>query len=861
MERFEDALKGLAIDDKRTREKIAPLLKQFLEASQELQRTLTPLNGSVHAAISRARAEPRRATTVLCWMSVFDRVGLFNTEDISVSRLIDAALRYVWRKEQTDALIASLGVEGDRMVAETRRGLERNGEAAEGAAAGEGSTALDGDEATGSQIMTLPALRKRVAFSPIRPSICVPTSSVFAAAKTVINAVAASKHPSALCREIGVRVCKAYQTFLVARAGLTVEALMGATGARARDESGTPSTTNTASSTLPPNGARTGAAAADHSGSTGIDSANGRADAGSTPTTPSASAANYPSSSAAATASTDAAAATASTDEATAATSTFTGGAAAPPTAAAAAAATDASATVDSEKDGPVTAAGAPADQATTTVTNEGAGTSAAREGGGGNEDGKDPTATSEATNGSMMLVFGYLVAYLRTKCLTTWKSQSGGKAPAPVGTMANPTGLVAVDKSRSLWCPRVQMAGIKPELKVPSLAAKRFKLSNIPDVLLLVDITTFKSKSIAEVIGVLLLLCTYDPELPRIVEETVSAEFESRPSRQPSLVLSGLELSQPSGEGGDVTDGGVDAATGAGMAARATAATAVRSAAGSAAVMSNDQAAGGAGDGHDVGGVAGAAAAAAAASSDAGAAYRPGDGAGANVVNGSVRAGGGRQDPNAARGGPPGVGDGDGIQDGTSVALQAAYYMRAMRATAANRANRLSILRASRAAQSAAEVAKAAAEANAVEDAQVAAAAVLASSTSAAGSAAGAAGPRPPPARPGRRPPLGPPKRRAPAGAPNPKPPAKKRKAAAGSVLTNTSSGREPAAGGASAARAPGTGGADATGRGRATSTGQVSGESPPTDASPAAGASPALGSSQAVRASPAVRSSPAVG
>lgn len=54
MERFEEALKGLAITDQRTKEKIAPCLKRFLEASQQLQRALTPINASVHAAASRA---------------------------------------------------------------------------------------------------------------------------------------------------------------------------------------------------------------------------------------------------------------------------------------------------------------------------------------------------------------------------------------------------------------------------------------------------------------------------------------------------------------------------------------------------------------------------------------------------------------------------------------------------------------------------------------------------------------------------------------------------------------------------------------------------------------------------------------
>lgn len=97
MNRFEDCLKGLAILDKRTREKIAPFLRMFLVASHSLQRVLSPLNASVHAAASRAHTKRDSPVTSILWISVFDRARLFDVDDASVARLIDAALRYVWR--------------------------------------------------------------------------------------------------------------------------------------------------------------------------------------------------------------------------------------------------------------------------------------------------------------------------------------------------------------------------------------------------------------------------------------------------------------------------------------------------------------------------------------------------------------------------------------------------------------------------------------------------------------------------------------------------------------------------------------------------------------------------------------------
>eukprot|EP00170_Pyropia_yezoensis_P005065 contig_20669_g5079 len=225
MERFEEALKGLAITDLRTREKIAPFLNDYLAAAQRLQRVLTPLDASVHGALSRANTKRGSPVTSVHWISVYDRVGLFDVDDSNVARLVDAALRYVWRKEAADALIAAVGWEGDRIMARSRR-LQ------EGVVEPEGDTVdvarTPGDAGLpGSQLMTLPALRARFAFSAVRPPICTPNSSALSSAKAVIAAVAASPNPASLCRVIAFRACTALQTFLIARAGLTEATLAG----------------------------------------------------------------------------------------------------------------------------------------------------------------------------------------------------------------------------------------------------------------------------------------------------------------------------------------------------------------------------------------------------------------------------------------------------------------------------------------------------------------------------------------------------------------------------------------------------------------------------------------------------------
>lgn len=111
-ERFEEVLEGLAITHQRTKEMVALLSQVFLVAPQRLQRALTPRKASIHAAASRADKKRGSPTAILYWMSVYDRIGLFDVDDCHATRLTDTALRYVWRKETMDAIVAAVGREG-----------------------------------------------------------------------------------------------------------------------------------------------------------------------------------------------------------------------------------------------------------------------------------------------------------------------------------------------------------------------------------------------------------------------------------------------------------------------------------------------------------------------------------------------------------------------------------------------------------------------------------------------------------------------------------------------------------------------------------------------------------------------------
>eukprot|EP00168_Porphyra_purpurea_P016967 TRINITY_DN5672_c0_g1_i1.p1 TRINITY_DN5672_c0_g1~~TRINITY_DN5672_c0_g1_i1.p1 ORF type:complete len:109 (+),score=9.36 TRINITY_DN5672_c0_g1_i1:131-457(+) len=95
LQRFEDAVRGLSVTDSQNLATVAPALRRFLQSAQELQRVLTPINASVHAAVSRASIVDEEQTTAIDWVSVHDRIGLFDVKDPHVSRLVDSALRYV----------------------------------------------------------------------------------------------------------------------------------------------------------------------------------------------------------------------------------------------------------------------------------------------------------------------------------------------------------------------------------------------------------------------------------------------------------------------------------------------------------------------------------------------------------------------------------------------------------------------------------------------------------------------------------------------------------------------------------------------------------------------------------------------
>lgn len=708
LQRFEDAVRGLSVTDSQNLATVAPLLKRFLHSAQELQRVLTPINASVHAAVSRASMMPEEQTTAIDWVSVFDRIGLFDVKDQHVARLVDSALRYVWRKEEADHLIASAGGEADRLVAERRR---RDGDGpSRGEDGGDSGSNVDG--ISSAQSMTIPAMHARMKVSRFPPSTCIPSPAVLAAVQAVVNLLIGSTNPAVLAREICSKVLNSFQSYLLAKFNLDAVTMLGT--AKKQGSSNTVTTAASGPTLLvaPPSAPRAAAGGPSINATPPEPPQQGSAKAGRGSTDDMGGSAATDETPAAALASgggtvmADGDRGRAATDKTpaappadgggTAMADGDGGGAATDKTPAAGPA--DGGGTATADKGG----GGAATNKTAAAAAVDGGGTSMADGDAGGAVTHETPvsvpadvhrTGTADASKGADGRGLRYLMTYLRSTSWPTWKPERGGKGMPPVGTKANPTGSCTGLHYRSTWGHRVSLEAVKVSFDTPT---SRFKLED--DAVLIVDMTELKArKSVSYVLGVLLLLCSQEPHAIHIVKEVAASSYSARPSRHPALLLSGLELERRvGGDGSDGLDGqpaagpvdGAGATNGAGGTGGAGVADGVGTADGDGGDQ-RQHADGETANADAQSGMGGAAQVNAGGSAGMGTAggglpLRGGDD-GALVVGAGL---------SGSRGGGAPA-DGDGILEGANVARDATYYWSMMQA-AGNRAARMAVRRAS---------------------------------------------------------------------------------------------------------------------------------------------------------------------
>jgi len=300
-------------------------------------------------------------------------------------------------------------------------------------------------------------------------------------------------------------------------------------------------------------------------------------------------------------------------------------------------------------------------------------------------------TSLAEHKDGGS-LGFRCLTMYGHCKWCPTWTCSNGGKGITPLGTKANPRGKCSVKHFRSVWGHRVTLHAITPLDTAATQSGRLLKLD--ADEVLVVDMTDLSSKSVADVLAILLFLRANESDARRVVQETAAEGMTARLSLNRSLVHSGLNLDSlskhparedgrpagtapSSGGGGGGSDGVFNDHGGPGEGQRL----------------------GGGGDdgvavpvgGDELGYSGGLACTAGAVGSLQRAARSARDGAPGPAAGNAAA-----QPSAGVRGAPGGArGDCDGILEDLNVAVSAAYYMRMMRASVL-RARRLEKRRAS---------------------------------------------------------------------------------------------------------------------------------------------------------------------
>jgi len=109
MSRYVRALRDLGIRDAKGIDVLAPRMEAFYSAASKLHRALTPYGGTAHDVLSRASAPSHDPDAdEVTWVTIFDKLGLYNMDDPFISRIIDALFLHIWRHHEADMYITML---------------------------------------------------------------------------------------------------------------------------------------------------------------------------------------------------------------------------------------------------------------------------------------------------------------------------------------------------------------------------------------------------------------------------------------------------------------------------------------------------------------------------------------------------------------------------------------------------------------------------------------------------------------------------------------------------------------------------------------------------------------------------------
>ena len=182
MSRYVRELRDLGVSDARAIEALARHIESLYTASAKLHRALAPYGGTAHAVLSRASAPDHDPDAdEVCWVAVFDGLGLFNMSDRS--RMIDALFRYIWRHHEADMFVTQLAA-------------IRPGRSA--------SRAPVGDDGRGGPPLVRPTAPSPSNWipSPTPPATVRPTDRHLAPMRDLISAIDKVANPAVLARKV-----------------------------------------------------------------------------------------------------------------------------------------------------------------------------------------------------------------------------------------------------------------------------------------------------------------------------------------------------------------------------------------------------------------------------------------------------------------------------------------------------------------------------------------------------------------------------------------------------------------------------------------------------------------------------------
>lgn len=580
MSRYAQALHEIGVADPVVVETLCPLIKAFYDASARLHRALAPHGGTTHAVLSRCSSPSHDPDAMeVQWMSVFDKMGLFDVTDTFTAGMTDALFRYIWRHREVSGYIAHLA--SQRPQTQSR-----------GAADDIGGTANNSPVK-----LAFPSQTSWIYGS--QPAVVIPSSGALSVVRTLIKSLDKLSNPAVVARDTASCALLALHKHVIstvyksggtgdahdveddpgpAAAGMAsgrasstdtgedhsmdVDGQVGpvvprteaslrnfARGSRANDgagalerEAGLSSDRSTAARTAAqlfcaaqtPTGSTPSAnpaAAAEAASGSGQGDTPGAIDAASMAaaavSTQRLESPVSPSSVAGATPSTDAA----SNAAAGAPLENGMGAALGAAPDASGVAVFDA-ARHASLQNGP----GDAANLAAMATSPSGSAVSAAL------PVGSTLSAAQEASRreaGTETAKMGTLMSHFKCTWWPSFKSPGAAKAVAPAGTGKNPKGSVSVMTWTTVWGHQVDLSPIKTDLAAVGLSQSAvYTAGSSGDIVQIIDITNMRKKSLFSVLGLLLLVCSKEPSFSGTLADILSSPvFGAVPPGRSALV------------------------------------------------------------------------------------------------------------------------------------------------------------------------------------------------------------------------------------------------------------------------------------------------------------------------------------